>query len=163
MTKAIAILVAAMAPEWVRAADRDLSAWSNLQRLQPGQRIEVVDNKLRTHRGEYAAAGTDDVTLQTANGPLVMSRGSIVRVSLRENSKRLRNTILGAAIGGGAGLAIGALADRRFSNEGRDHLAKTILTPIGLGAGARIGAASGGFETIYRADPSVVRSGQTGR
>ncbi|MBY0504451.1 MAG: hypothetical protein K2X03_11105 [Bryobacteraceae bacterium] len=159
MSRIIAILLVAMT-ELARAEDNGLTAWSNLQRLHAGQRIEVVDTKLKTHRGEFASAGTDDLTIQTASGSLVMSRGSVFRVSLREHSKRLRNTLLGAAIGGGAALAIGAIADRRFSNEGREHIAKTILTPIGLGVGAGIGAASAGFETIYRADPGMLRSGK---
>lgn len=163
MFKTFAILLVAALPQWVWAGDQRLSAWSNLQRLQTGQRIEVVDTKLKTYRGEYAGAGTDDLTIQTSKGPLVMSAGSVLRVSLRKHSNRLRNTLLGAAIGGGAALAIGAIADRRFSNEGRDHFAKSILTPIGLGVGAGLGAASGGFETIYRADANRVRSARTSR
>ena len=46
------------------------------------------------------------------------------------------------SIGGGAAIAIGAAADRRFSNEGKDHFATAIAAPVGLGAGAAIGAAN---------------------
>jgi hypothetical protein len=52
------------------------------------------------------------------------------------------------AIGGGAALAIGAAVDKSFS-EDNEHIAKTIFTPIGLGAGAGIGASIAGFETVY--------------
>jgi hypothetical protein len=47
-------------------------------------------------------------------------------------------------------VAIGAATDASFS-EDDEHIAKTIFTPIGLGAGAAFGSAFAGFETIYRA------------
>jgi hypothetical protein len=158
MTRITTLFLLAISTDLAQGEDRGLHAWSNLNRLAKGQRIEVVDTKLKTHRGEYGGAGTDDLTIQTASGPLVMNRDAVFRVSLQERSRRLRNTLLGAAIGGGAALGIGVIADRRFSNEGRDHLAKTVLTPIGLGVGAGLGATAGGFETIYRADPGLLRA-----
>lgn len=123
-----------------------------MERLRPGQSIEVVDDKLRTHRGEFGAAGAEEISLQTANGPLIMKREAVARVTVRENSKRTRNALIGAAIGGGVGLVVGALVDKRFSNEGRAGVGYAISAPLGAGLGAALGASAHGFETVYRAE-----------
>jgi len=75
----------------------------------------------------------------------------VLRVSLREHSKRARNALIGAAVGAGAGLALGAAGDRGIHETGEGNFAKAIFTPIGAGAGAGIGAAMPSYETIYRA------------
>lgn len=125
--------------------------WQNLQRLRAGQKIDVVDQKLKTHRGEFSSFDEGGITISLKDGPQRVARADVFRVSSRESSKRLRNAAIGAAIGAAAGLAIGAPLDYRFSNEGREHIAKTLFIPIGAGVGAAIGSAFPGFETIYRA------------
>jgi hypothetical protein len=133
------------------AADKPSESWDNLQRLKSGQNIEVIDAKLKSHKGQFTAFDPAGLTLKTEAGPLTLPRADVFRVSLREHSKRWRNAAIGAAIGAGTGLAIGAPLDYRFSNEGREHIAKTLFIPIGAGAGAAIGSSFAGFETIYRA------------
>lgn len=138
----------------VQAADdapKPENNWDNLQRLHAGQKVDVVDQKLKTHRGEFTSFDDSGVTIAVKNGPLRLSRQDVFRVSSRERSKRLRNAAIGAAIGAAAGLAIGAPLDYRFSNEGNEHIAKTLFIPIGAGVGAALGSAVPGFETIYRA------------
>jgi len=135
----------------IPAADKPYESWDNLQRLQPGQKIEVIDAKLKSHKGAFTAFDPTGITLSTEAGPLTLPRADVFRVSLREHSKRWRNAAIGAAIGAGIGLAIGAPLDYRFSNEGNEHIAKTLFTPIGAGVGAGIGSSFAGFETIYRA------------
>lgn len=124
----------------------DPGDWDSLSRLRPGQRIEVIDMKLKSTRGEFVAVTPDE--LRVAGG--VIERAQVFRVSRRENSKRGRNALIGLAVGAAAGLAIGAGVDRSFS-EDDEHVAKMLFTPIGMGAGAAIGAAIPGFETLYRA------------
>lgn len=153
MTTLTRYLIALALPLLAHAAGVE-GDWNRVERLQPGQNIEVVDDKMRSYRGEFGAAGADEMSLQTANGPLILKREAVIRVTLRENSKRLRNALIGAAIGGGAGIALGAIVDKRFSNEGRAGMGYAICAPLGAGLGAGLGAASHGFETIYRAKPS---------
>lgn len=153
MTTLTRYLIALALPLLAHAAGVE-GDWNRVERLQPGQNIEVVDDKMRSYRGEFGAAGADEMSLQTANGPLILKREAVMRVTLRENSKRLRNALIGAAIGGGAGIALGAIVDKRFSNEGRAGMGYAICAPLGAGLGAGLGAASHGFETIYRAKPS---------
>lgn len=135
------------------AADPALHQWSNLERLAPSERLEVMDSKMKSYRGTLASWNDTHLNLTTSRGPVQFERQQVFRVSLLGQSHRVRNTLIGAAIGGGAGLAIGAMADKRFSNEGREHIGKTLFAPIGLGVGAGLGAAMPAFETVYRAQP----------
>lgn len=152
--KGLVLAALLLASSTARAADDDSrpeNNWENLQRLRAGQKIDVVDQKLKTHRGEFSSFDEGAITVSLKDGPQRVARADVFRVSSRESSKRLRNAAIGAAIGAAAGLAIGAPLDYRFSNEGREHIAKTLFIPIGAGVGAAIGSAFPGFETIYRA------------
>lgn len=133
------------------AKDHPENDWENLQRLKPGQKIEIIDAKLKSRKGGFVSFDAAGLTLAAESGSVTVPRQDVFRVSLHEKSKRLRNAAIGAAIGAAAGLAIGAPLDYRFSNEGHEHIAKTLLTPIGAGAGAALGSGFPGFETIYRA------------
>lgn len=132
------------------ARNEDLADWNNLSRLAPRQRIEVIDRNLKRTRGTFVAATSGELQLQLPTGVTSIPRAQVFRVSLRENSKRLRNSLIGLAVGAAAGLAIGAAVDRSFS-EDDEHIAKMLFVPIGLGAGTGVGAALPAFETIYRA------------
>lgn len=151
MTRVKRIVIALALPLLAQAAGAEAD-WNRVERLRPGQNIEVVDDKMRTHRGEFGAAGAEELSLQTANGPLVVKREAVMRVTVRENSKRTRNALIGAAVGGGVGLVVGATVDKRFSNEGGAGVGYAISAPLGAGLGAALGAASHGFETVYRAE-----------
>ena len=133
------------------------SDWSAIERLRPGQPLEVVDAAMKTHHGAFGAAGHEDLTVQTASGPLLLKRTEVARVTLRENSRRARHALIGAAIGAGAGLAVAAIVNPRFANEGRGNLVYGIATPLGVGLGAAVGTAAPGFETIYRTDPKTLQ------
>jgi len=67
---------------------------------------------------------------------------------------RLRNTLLGAAIGAGAGLGIGAGTDAQCSPHCflGNNLAKAIFTPLGALVGTVVGVAwpTGRWHEIYR-------------
>ncbi len=138
MIRLFSLLLLTLAPACLRAQ----TVWPS---------IEIIDARMKTHRGSFVVVTADSLTVQTAAGQATLQRNTIARVSRRLPGAKRRQILLGAAVGGGAALAIGAIADRRFANEGRNHLAKAILTPIGVGAGAALGAASGGWETVYRA------------
>jgi len=126
-------------------------SWDNLKRLQVGQKIEVVNMDLKSVKGTFVSYAEDGISVQTGSGSLTTERSNVLRISLREHSKRARNALIGAAVGAGAGLALGAAGDRGIHETGEGNFAKAIFTPIGAGAGAGIGAAMPSYETIYRA------------
>lgn len=142
----LVFLVAHPAP-----AEQGSGSWQDVKRLQIGRRVEVVDMRLRSVRGTLADVSDEAVSIQAGGDRLTIEREQVLRVTDRERSRRLRNTMLGLAIGAGAGLAIGAAADASFT-EDDENIAKMLFTPIGAGIGAGLGAAFTGFHTVYRTD-----------
>ena len=57
--------------------------------------------------GTFISFSEEAISLRTREGDLTVRRPDVRRVSLREHSKRLRNVLIGAAIGAGAGVAVG--------------------------------------------------------
>jgi hypothetical protein len=140
--------------------------WNDLKFLKPGQEIRVVTNDLDSYRGEIESVSDEGITLRPKKRELTIDRKKIFRISQKlEESHRTRDALLGAAIGAGAGLATGLLAnkvirDRRTCTEGPEfscapppftHWGAT-LTPAGAGLGGTMGAvlSSGGWIDIYR-------------
>ncbi len=156
MIRHMAMLLAAAAS--LAAAGED--SWDNLRRLRAGEKIEVIDARMKRYSGEVLSVTEEGISLSTEGGETRIERANVARVSLREHSKRLRNLLIGTAAGGAAGAAVMAIWARRaqpisgFRDEYYD-IGKYIFLPAGLGAGAAIGAAVPSFETIYRARPAV--------
>ena len=147
LTAPLAVLLFLPASE---ARNRDPGDLGNLAQVTSGQRIEVIDMNLKRTRGEFLASSPEELRVKASSGAVAIPRAQVFRVSLLEKSKRLRNALIGMAVGAAAGLATGAAVDSSFS-EDDEHVAKMLFVPIGIGAGAGLGAAFPGFETIYRA------------
>jgi hypothetical protein len=126
--------------------------WTAVQSLSSGEKIVVHTKDGDRLTGRFESA-TDQAINFTHDGKKVsLTRESIKRVQLNRGKSRLNGTLLGAAIGAGAGLAAGAI----ISSKGDINVAPTIggLTALGAGIGAGIGAAlAKGNEnvTIYEA------------
>jgi hypothetical protein len=131
-------------------------SWDNLKQLQAGQKIEVVDMNLKSVKGTFTSFSGEAISLQTKQDQVTVARADVLRVSDREHSKRLRNALLGGAIGAGIGLAAEEVGTRRAqpisAYRGEYRAIGLILVPIGAGAGAGLGAACPSFRTIYRAE-----------
>ena len=144
----IRALVLVFVPIFALAQTGDRS-WDNLQQLRVGEKIRVVDTDMKTHDGTFLGYAPDAIALRVGTDDVGVPRDKVVRVASRESNKRLRNALIGMAIGGGAGFGIGIpLA----ASQGTEGAAPTfaLLGLAGLGAGAAIGAASPGYRTIYR-------------
>jgi hypothetical protein len=130
-------------------------SWDNLKQLQVGQPIEVVDTHMRSLRGEFVTFTNEVITLRQGKQERAVSRPEVARVSMsvRSASHRKRNMILGAAIAGGTGLAIGVLADAVASGESNGCTGCIVgFTAAGVGGGLGLGALSGAqYKVIYRA------------
>ncbi len=130
--------------------------WENLQQVRVGQKIEVVETNLKKLKGTFLSFSEEAISLRVKKQEFAVQREDVFRVSLREKSKRLRNALIGMAIGAGAGVAAAEISVRtalpigRFRGEYRS-IAYVVLVPVGLGVGAGIGAAFPGYQTIYRA------------
>ncbi len=147
-TSHIRIMMLAMVPACAFGQSTEAS-WSNLSRLRAGQKVEVVDMKLKATAGRFTAFSEGTISLLVGKDQISIPRANVLSVKNRESSHRRRNTLLGLAIGAAGGLAIGAIQGAASSEEGEIFL---LWTPIGAVLGAGVGAAlPAGQVTVYRA------------
>ena len=139
-------------------AEPGISDWNNLQQVRVGQKIEVVDTNLKRLKGTFLSFSEEAISLRVKKQEVGVQREDVFRVSLREKSKRLRNALIGMAIGAGAGVAAIEICAQASSGflpcAGQDFraVAYAVLVPVGGAVGAGIGAAfPPGYQTIYRA------------
>ena len=147
----------------IAGAQSPEQTWDNLRKLDVGQKIQVVDQKLKSQDGTFVSFSEDAISFRVNQNEVGVQRADVLRVSTREGIRsRGRHTLWGLGIGAAAGLGIGLGLGSAFTetNEGLDNPG-FLPTFIGLGAGigAGVGAAlPAGHPTIYRAER---RQGQT--
>ncbi|HUU13424.1 MAG TPA: hypothetical protein VM182_06910 [Terriglobia bacterium] len=130
-------------------------SWDNLKQLRSGQKTQVVDMNLKSFRGKLIGVTDEAISLRVKKEEVTVERDNVLRVTDRGRSKRVRNMVIGAAVGAGAGLAAGEAWARNAQPiakyRGEYSAISRILIPIGAGAGAGVGAAFPSHPTIYRA------------
>ena len=84
------------------------AGWEDVQRVSPDRRIEVVMREGKRLRGTFVSASETVLVLRSKSGEHSISRGDIRRVRIADPLRRVRSVLIGAVIGAGAGLAIGA-------------------------------------------------------
>src|SRR5580658_2847108 len=89
-------------------AQGDKDSWTNLSVLRPGQKIQIVEMNSKKHSGIFVSFSEAAIVYQDAAGGQTIPRQEIRRVKLMENRHRLRNILIGGAVGAGVGAAIGA-------------------------------------------------------
>lgn len=133
-------------------AQSSLHSWENLRQLHIGQKIEVVDMKLKSVQGEFTGYSEDAVSLRVGRDEVSILRVAVLSVKNRQRSRRGRNALLGLAIGAAGGLAAGAIRGATYHEAGETGVFMLVYTPIGAGIGAAVGTAlPAGQVTIYRA------------
>jgi len=108
MGKAIAGLVALALASHLVLAQSAQDSWDNLKCLRLGQKIEVVDLKLRPLEGQFAAYSEDAILLRVGRDSVSIPRAAVFSVKDREGPRRARNAWLGLALGAAGGAAVGA-------------------------------------------------------
>ena len=133
------------------------SDWNNLQQVRVGQKIEVVDTNLKKLKGTFLSFSEEAISLRVKKQEVGVQREDVFRVSLRGKSKRLRNALIGMAIGAGAGVAAAEISIRAsepgfFSERDFWQVPYVVLVSAGIAVGAGVGATfPPGYQTIYRA------------
>lgn len=133
----------------------DEPSWDNLNRSGSGERIDVVDMKMRKLQGTFAGFTEEAISLKTGADEMTVPRAEVLRVTSRERTSRGKNVHIGLQAGALLGLIVGAylLPPRGGEpvNGSPSKAAAVFGAFIGGGAGAAIGAAFPGYKTIYRA------------
>ena len=148
----VALLLAA---PWslLQCAQAPEDSWDNLRQLRPGERIEVVDTRMKSHRGVFSAHTTEGVSLSQDGRVITIRREEVASIKRSGESHRRRNILIGAAIGAASGLAFGAIRGKTYHEEGETTVFMAVWTPIGAGIGVATGAVwpTRGVVTVYRA------------
>lgn len=127
-------------------------SWENLNQLQPGEKIQVVDMDLKSLKGNFVRFSKDAIFLRTKAGEVVLERGRVFRVSAAGGG-RAKNAVLGAAVGAAGALALGL--GMYYTGAGEKDVGAAGVgaasAAVGAGIGAGVGAAFPGWHTVYRA------------
>jgi hypothetical protein len=128
---------------------QDSSQWSGVQALRKGDRVGVIQANQKRVEGRFESATESRITLQ-ADQTVTVEKADVVRVYQPPKHSRLFGTILGGAIGVAGGAVVDATFGQYFRNE-TSGPAVGVITAVGGGAGAGIGAAvTGHYRTVYR-------------
>ncbi len=147
-------LILSMFSVSLRAEEVGKYSWENLQQLQVGQKIEVVDTNLKKLKGTFLSFSEEAISLRVGKDEVGVRRGDILRVSLRGGPNRKKSAIAGAAIGALGGLVVALITGPSYAERGEIAVFILLDTPIGAGVGAAVGAAAPfihNSRTIYRA------------
>lgn len=149
------------------APNKRLNHWDNLKSLRPGQKILVVMNGFKSHKGKFESLSDSGITLRRAAGEQMLARKNIFRVSQmvgQDHAKR--NALIGTLVGAGAGLVVGLAVNHviwshvnctegpAFGCNGPPFTHwGLVLAPVGALGGAIIGGLlrTGGWHDVYRA------------
>ena len=135
------------------------NSWDALNTLHAGQRIEVVETNLKKHKGTFSTVSDEAIQLREDGSDLGIKKEDVMRVTLLDESHRLRNAFIVGAAGAGTGAGIGAAATRCSSTSGSLNfcglgrgVAIGVGAVAGLAGGAGIGAAIPSHPTVYRTE-----------
>jgi hypothetical protein len=148
-------LVAALAATAAAQPAKPIANWANLNQLVTGAEIRVTLANGKTLRGFMQRLTPESLAINAATSQETLSRQDIRRVALKRSGHRGRNTLIGLAIGTGAGLAVGAGLDSQ--SRGPHDLpgisGTVFLSPVGALVGTVVGVAlpTGGWREVYRA------------
>jgi hypothetical protein len=146
-------IVMAQSPS-TSAGNTGKSDWANVTRLTIGDDVRVSTANGKSFRGQLQSSTADSLIMTAANTQQTLARAQVVKIATKGKSHRARNTLIGAGIGAGAGLAIGAAGDHSCSNDCfiSQNFLKETVTPIGAVIGAIVGVAwpTGRWHDVYR-------------
>ncbi len=123
--------------------------WTNVQALRKGDRVGVIQSNQKRVEGTFDSATADRITLQ-ADQQITVEKSDVVRVYRPARHSRVFGLVVGGAIGVAGGAVVDGTVGQYLRNE-HPGPAQGVITAIGGGAGAGIGAAvTGGYRTVYR-------------
>ena len=132
------------------------SDWANVKALPIGQEIRLSLKDGSSYRGQVQSVTDDSLIIVAAASQQTLARAQIKMIATKREGHRLRDTLIGAAAGGGIALGIGAIEDSHCSQcIGPKNLGKVLYPPVGAIAGAVIGVAwpTGGWHNVYKSAP----------
>jgi hypothetical protein len=140
-------------------AQMNQTAWTSLNTLRPGQKIQVVDVSSKKHSGVFESVSDSAIVFSEKTGEQSVQKQDVRAVKLMENKHRLRNTLIVGAAGAGVGAAIGAATYKGCSSPSFCLDIGGRALPAGIGAviggvgGVVVGVLLPSRETVYDVGP----------
>jgi hypothetical protein len=134
-------------------AQSSQSSWQNLSTLRAGQKIKVIEKDATTKNtetvtGTFASVSETALTLQQKGLERMIQKQDVRTVKLMGNSHRLRNALIGGAVGAGGGAGVGAASWENRGFAGGKGIGAAVGAVIGFGVGAIVGALVPTHETV---------------
>jgi hypothetical protein len=150
-------LICLLAIPCASAAQTNNASWTNLNGLQAGEKIQVVDINAKKHSGIFTSVSDSAISINTSKGQESVQKDEVRTVKLAKGSHRLRNSLIGLGVGAGVGAGIGAASGDSKSSpleitRGMKAAAGSALGGLG-GTLAGLLVPSGGSSAIYSASP----------
>ena len=123
-------------------------SWDSLREVR-GQHVKVVSTSGETQKGICDSVTADGIAVQAGGSRITIERNKVRRVQVRSGARRVRNLVIGAAIGLAVGVTVDQTVGAYLRNEtGDSGRGITYAAPIVALGG--IGAALPGYRTVYR-------------
>jgi hypothetical protein len=132
-------------------------SWSNLNRLKPGQGVEVIESSMKRHAGYFVSISDQVFIFKEKGAEVSLNRENVARVSTSSAPKRGEHVLIGLVAGGLVGAGIGAASGSStgFLGGSSRGIAALVGVVIGAPSGAVVGAVLPAHTTVYRVDPAV--------
>jgi hypothetical protein len=144
----IVLLICILTMPSISSAQSKQASWANLSTLHSGQKIQIVGTDSKKHSVTFLSFTDSAITYHDVTGDQTVQKLNVSSVKNLENHHRLRNALIGAAIGAGAAGGITAGAEKNQDPIDRGlHSVEAALG--GLAAGAVIGAFLPTHNIIY--------------
>lgn len=125
--------------------------WNAVRALAPNARVQVATTDKSMVAGTLVRSTADAIVVAAKTGEVSIGQANVLTVKVADPSRRLRNGIVGTAIGGAAGLLIGVAVCPHCSNEGAGGKYTAPGAAIGAAAGATVGFLPPPYRMIYKA------------
>ena len=157
LKKAVSALLMIALFSCATLASAGKGSWIAVKRIKPGSRIIVRTNTGMVVRGDMRLATDDKLFIEVEGQSGVpqdvdFSRSDVTEVRTRGSRRSGRNTLIGVAVGLGAGIAIGAGVDAAHKGGDDPGIGKLLFGLLGTTTGLAVGSAiPGPDEVVYSA------------
>jgi hypothetical protein len=136
-------------------AQADRASWANLNALQAGQKIQIVEMNSKKDSGIFLNVSDTEITYRDGVGERTVPQQDVRSVKLAD--RRRRPTLIGAAVGFGAGAGVGAGVPALWTWSNHPTVGNRVESAVGVGViglvlGASVGALLPPHGTICRAN-----------
>lgn len=136
-------------------AQSPVQSWTSVTAIAAGTSVRVSVGS-RTVNGQVQGVTDDSLSLNSGKGQEIFTRPEVVRVSVKKQSHRGRNTLIGLGAGATIGAAVGAASHKDcagfcifYTTRGQDAgIGAVVFGVIGTAVGALI--PTGGWREVYK-------------